>query len=344
MIVIGRNESPADDLIALRMKSFSNTSQLSVDRIGEAARDLLKSGSQGRILAIFSNAIYLNSICGELLWLVTENIPMHRRGIQICGDLPKVPIDSSFSVRGQHLVFGTDIDLDLSHAPIWISPSPNLDKLIPFEELPDRLRTVSCLLDGYPSPSGFGWFLAEITKNTTGNSLPGALHDTGPGLRHLRSAINEIILAWTTNDFPHILRTAEDLIGLGEGLTPSGDDFIGGLLFSSYVLQDIYSQYEGFTLSDVELFLENSRNQTNLISYTMLKDLATGHAFDTLHRFINAILTDQPLESIDNSGLELVGIGHSTGWDLLTGVWTGMLLSIGSRAALSNNVPAFMSS
>ncbi len=326
------------------MKSFLNTPQFSVAWIGEAVRDFLKPGSQGRILATFSDAIYLKSISDELLWLVTENIPMHRRGIQICGDLPNVSTDSSFSVRGRHLVFGNEIDLDLRPAPIWKSPSPNLDELIRFEELPDRLRTVSYLFDDFPSPSGFGWFLAEITKNTMGNPLPGALRDFGPGQRHLRSAINEIILAWITNDFPHILRTAEDLIGLGEGLTPSGDDFIGGLLFSSYVLQDIYSQYEGFTISDVELFLDNSRNQTNLISYSILKDLTAGHAFATLHRFINAILTDQPLESIDNLGLELVGIGHSTGWDLLTGVWTGILFSIGSRAAHSNSVPAIMSS
>jgi len=326
------------------MKSFSNTSELSVCRIGETARDLLKSGSKGRILAVFSNAVYLDSVYDELLWLVTENFPMHRRGIQIPGALPRVPADSTFSVRGQHLILGTDIDLDLSLASIWVSPRPNLDKLLPFEELPDRFRTVSCLFDGYPSPTGFGWILSEITKITIGNSMQAALRDYSPSLKYTWPALNEIFLACIANDFPRILRTAEDLIGLGEGLTPSGDDFIGGLLFSSFTMQEIYSQYQGFTLLDVELFVDNSRNQTNLISYTMLKDLATGHASDTLHHFINAVLTDQPLESIHYLGLEMVRIGHSTGWDLLTGVWTGMLLSICSQAAFSCSVPAFTSS
>ena len=326
------------------MKSYTNTSQLSVYRIGEAARDFLKSGSQGRILAVFSNAVYLDSIYDELLWLVTEKLPMHRRGIQIPGALPRVATDSSFSVRGQHLLLGANIDLDMNPASIWVSPCPNLDKVLPFEELPDRLWAVSNLFDGYPSPKGFGWILSEITKIRLGNPLLAALPNYGPALKHKWTALNEIVLACIANDFPKILRIAEALIGLGEGLTPSGDDFIGGLLFSGLVLREIYPQYQGFTPSDVELFVDNSRGHTNLISYTILKDLAAGHASDTLHRFVNAVLTDQHLESTYYLGLELIRIGHSTGWDMLTGVWTGMLLSICSRAAHSCSVPAFTSS
>ena len=326
------------------MKSSSNTALLSVYCIGEAARDFLKSGSQGRILAVFSNAVYLESIDDELLWLMTEKLPMHRRGIQIPGALPRVATDSSFSVLGQHLLLGTDIDLDMKPASTWVSPSPNLDKVLPFEELPDRLRAVSTLFDGYPSPKGFGCILSEITKIRFDDPLLAPLPDYGPALKYKWSVLNEIIHAYIVNDFPKILRMAEDLIGLGEGLTPSGDDFIGGLLFSGFILREIYPQYLGFTPLDVELFLDNSRGQTNLISYTMLKDLATGNAPDTLHRFVNAVLTDQHPESLDYLGLELVRMGHSTGWDILTGVWMGMFLSICSRAAHSCSVPAFTSS
>jgi hypothetical protein len=266
---------------------------------------------------------------------VPENITMHRRGIQIPSALPKVAANSLFRVRGKHLLLGPEINLDLSPASIWVAPRPKLDKLLPFEDLPDRLWAISCLFDNFPPPSGFGCILSEITKIALCNPLPAALPDKTAVLKYAWPALNEIVQACIANDFPRILRIAEDLVGLGEGLTPSGDDFIGGLLFSSFALQQIYTQHQGFTLSDVELFLDNSRNRTNLISYTMLKDLAAGQASDTLHRFINAILTDNHLESTYYFGLELVRIGHSTGWDMLTGVWTGLLLSLGSRAALS---------
>ena len=325
------------------MKSFSNTTQISVDCTGEAAREILKSGSKGRVRAVFSNAIYLESFDDELMWLVTDNIPMHRRAMQIPGALPRVPADSSFKVEGQHVLLGADIDLDLNPASIWVAPRPNLDKLLPYEYLPERWRIVSCLFDEFPTPTGFGCFLLELTRIAHGCPTPEALPDYGLALTHARPALNEIAQASMVNDFPRILRTGEDLIGLGEGLTPSGDDFMGGILFSSIVLMEIYSQYQGFTSSDVDLFFDNSRDQTNLISIVMLKDLAKGYDCDTLHRFMNAILTDQHLESINRLGLELVQIGHSTGWDLLTGVWTGMLLSISSRAVHSDRVPAFVS-
>jgi AraC-like DNA-binding protein len=323
------------------MISSSNASQVSVHRIGKAARDFLKAGSQGRILAVFSNAVYLNNSYDEISWLVTEKIPMHRRGIQIPGALPRVAVNSSFNVRGEHLLLGTDIDLDMSRATIWESPSPNLDKVLPFEELPGRWRDVSSLFDGYPSPKGFGLLLAEIMKLEPGSLMPAAILDYSPALKSARSALNEMLVASIAMDFPRILRISKDLIGLGEGLTPSGDDFIGGLLFSSFVLQEIYAQYQGFAPSEVELLVDHSRNQTNLISHSILKDLAAGCGFDTLHRFINAVLTDQDLESTYYLGLELIRIGHSTGWDSLTGVWTGMFLSICSRATSSRSMPAF---
>jgi hypothetical protein len=330
------------------MMSSSNTLQRSAHRIGEVARDLLKSGSQGRILATFSKAVYLNSIYGELSWLVTDNLPMHRRGIQIPGALPRVAADSSFSVRGQHLLLEPDIDLDLGPAATWVSPRPNPGTHLPFDDLPERLWAVTCLFDDFPSPTGFGRVLLEIAENTPGNPLPAPSSDSGLALKHARPALNEIVLACIASDFSRILMIAEDLIGLGEGLTPSGDDFIGGLLFSSFTIQELYTQCDtqcqGFALSDVELFIDNSRNRTNLISYTMLKDLAAGHAPDTLHRFINALLTDKHLESTYYYGLELVRIGHSTGWDLLTGVWMGVLLNLGSRATLSSSLYDFTSS
>ena len=293
---------------------------------------------------MFSNAVYLETIYDQVMWLVTENIPMHRRAIQIPGGLPRVLVDSSFSVRERHLLLGYDIDFDLSTASKWVLPRPNLDQILPMERLQDRLRTVSSLFDDFPTPKGFGKFLLEIERIASGNPFPVAFTDYGPALKYAWPMLDEIVRACMVNDCPQILKIAEDLIGLGEGLTPSGDDFIGGLLFANFMLQQIYPQYQGISLSDVELSLDNSKNQTNLISYTILEDLAAGHAAEVLHHFINAVLTNTHLESIYYLGLELVRIGHSTGWDLLSGVWTGMLLSIGSQAALSCSVPAFKSS
>jgi hypothetical protein len=346
---------PADTNITVyyskRMIPSSNTYQLSVQRIGGAARDLLKAGSEGRILAAFSRAVYLDNLNGELSWLVTENLPLHRRGIQIQGTLPRVAAGSAYRVSGQHLLLGTDIDLDLEPASTWVSPRPKPDECLPIEQLPYRLQDASCLFAEFPLPTGFGRFLLEIVEKQPGNLLPKSSYHSELGLNHARPVLNEIALACRSGDFSRTLLLGESLIGLGEGLTPSGDDFMGGLLFSNLILQELYPKARaegpiprpGFSRLEVEQVIKSSRKRTNLISYTILKDLVAGHAPDPLHHFINNLLCDKPLESVYENGFDLVQIGHSTGWDILTGVWLGLLLALGSRSSQSsspNEIPS----
>jgi len=296
--------------------------------MGELALDLLKSGANGRILAVFSKAIYLKTACGELLWLATHNIPMHRRGVQIQGPLPKVEAESAFFVEGRQLLLASHIVLDLGSAFAWEPPMRCTGQLLPFQDLPDRLQGVTRLFDVFPSPTGFGSLIPEIARHTVGNHFPTVSSEYSIVLEHARPALNEILLACIANDFPRILTTAEDLIGLGYGLTPSGDDFVGGLLYTSLKIQSVYTDFQGFSPSNVKLLLDFSRNHTNLISYVLLQDHAFGHASDTLHRFANAIIKDQYFERARDLGLELTQSGHSTGWDILAGVWMALFLAV----------------
>jgi hypothetical protein len=321
---------------AAQMKSSANISGFSVYRMGELAEDSLKPGSHGEVLAATTNALYLRSSAGELLWLVGDSVPMHRRAVQIRGSLPEVTRGSAFSVRGQSLVFDLELELDMSPASIWLSPRPRRNACLPFERLPDRLRATSRVFAGYPPAVGFGPFLLELTNSGGGNPSSADSPASDSILDHARPVLNEVFRAVRDDDSGRILRVTEELIGLGKGLTPSGDDFAGGLLFSSSVLSECFAQYQAFVRLDVAGFLDRSRKRTNFISHVILKDLALGHAFDTLQRFMMEILTDQPLEKVRTLGLEVVRTGHSTGWDLMTGLWMGLLLGSLSRGASSS--------
>jgi hypothetical protein len=78
--------------------------------------------------------------------------------------------------------------------------------------------------------------------------------------------------------------------------------------------------------SKLVVFLEKSKSRTNNISYTLFKDLANGHASETHNKFIHKLFIGQDLETMNLLGSELIQIGHSTGWDILAGILTGMLL------------------
>jgi hypothetical protein len=139
-------------------------------------------------------------------------------------------------------------------------------------------------------------------------------------------SIRGIARACRGRDFPDLLGHAEALIGLGEGLTPSGDDFVGGLLFGLITMQTVHAPFRDFSLSRVHRFLERAQERTNLISRTFLRDHAAGHGSEVLHRLAGGLIAGQSGKTVGQLGLELVEIGHTTGWDLLTGLWTALLL------------------
>jgi hypothetical protein len=115
---------------------------------------------------------------------------------------------------------------------------------------------------------------------------------------------------------------ADRLIGLGEGLTPSGDDFLGGMFFAFHQLQAAYPES---AIADFRLHPESYRTRTHQISYTLLNDLAHGYAVAPLHHLVNGLLMGEPFETIYLYVTQLTSIGHSTGWDLLTGLLVGLL-------------------
>jgi hypothetical protein len=115
---------------------------------------------------------------------------------------------------------------------------------------------------------------------------------------------------------------ADKFIGLGAGLTPSGDDFLGGMFFAIHQLRAAYPDND---FVDYAIPLEPYRSRTHVISYTLLDDLANGYAVAPLHQFINGLLSGDSFENIDPFVLQLTSMGHSTGWDLLTGLLVGLL-------------------
>jgi len=83
--------------------------------------------------------------------------------------------------------------------------------------------------------------------------------------------------------------------------------------------------YPDLLLTNFALDMESFHSRTNLISFTLLNDLANGHAIAPLHHIINSIINRKDPDLNDPSVSHLTQVGHSTGWDLLTGLLVGLL-------------------
>ncbi len=56
---------------------------LNAAHIGQVARRLLQADAQGTVLALVSNAVYLETVSAELLWLSEAGVPCHLRNVEV---------------------------------------------------------------------------------------------------------------------------------------------------------------------------------------------------------------------------------------------------------------------
>jgi len=292
-------------------------------QLGTAARSCILQGGHGNVLAVVSQAIYLLTESGELFWITTEGAPMHRRCVQIFVPLPGLSAGSQFRMRDQQLEFDTSVVLDLENAETWSAPPMDPKHVIDLSGLYSRAQFLFSHLD-HSQARGFGVFIPQILSLSHGDTADSLPEFTDPIRHFAQPFILNLARGCLQGRSVLIVQSAGSLIGLGSGLTPSGDDFLGGLSFTLAILQ---AAYPDLFQTGAILPIETYRSQTNLISFTLLKDLAGGHAIAPLHSLVHGILTGEPLNNITPFVNQLTCIGHSTGWDLLTGMLTGFLIS-----------------
>ena len=115
------------------------------------------------------------------------------------------------------------------------------------------------------------------------------------------------------------------LVGLGPGLTPSGDDFLGGMTIA-LAMSD-----EAEAAAALAAPVLAAAGATNRISAAHLRAAARGLGADALHRAIDALgrgdggSLARALDGLD-------AIGHSSGWDALAGA-VAALAGLERRAA-----------
>jgi hypothetical protein len=159
---------------------------------------------------------------------------------------------------------------------------------------------------------GFAPLVASLASRRRGNSgLPAApsplLQLAWPGI----AALADWIVSGGSDAPP---ASAGILIGLGPGLTPSGDDLIGGAMIALRALGrvEMASRLAAWALPLV-------RERTGAISAAHLACAAAGEGSFALHDLIAALLTPGAPGLVE-AVATLAAIGHSSGWDMLAGV------------------------
>jgi hypothetical protein len=261
---------------------------LPVATIGWRAEAAL--GGPGAIRPFGAPSAYF-AVGGELIWLGRVGASLHARAVLV----PRVPEQLHALV------------LDRTRALVW-RPS-QLASGIERSVLHAACRRLGEELSGGGEAMGFGALLV-------GQSLDTSLE------RAVRPA-RALARACGADDPAAAVAAAEELIGLGPGLTPAGDDFVGGAFFARAILAPAATAVTGWTQASARLRAV-AATRTHPVSAVLLSDLLAGEGHEPLHDLAKA-LADGALPMALAAARRLVSIGHSSGWDLLTGFLAGVL-------------------
>jgi hypothetical protein len=158
-----------------------------------------------------------------------------------------------------------------------------------------HLDALRASLDGHVPQEGLGCTILGVHNALSAHALPAL----------------EAIERWLSG---HALANeAAQLVGLGPGLTPSGDDYLGGVLIGLRWLG------RGAQADSLWRWLEpRLADRTSAISAAHLAAAAAGEAHEALHEVLGELSAWQAADLLPSLA-RLDAVGHTSGWDALAG-------------------------
>ena len=179
---------------------------------------------------------------------------------------------------------------------------------------PLRLRRGAAGLQRDLIEGGNGLELRGLLLWLCGRPLPFPLNMAQARFDAVRSALN-------AQNLPAFEAAALRVLGLGHGLTPSGDDFIGALFFTlrHVPVAAWRGQMPAVRARLLAAATAAIHPATNPISAALLHDLMAGRSYRALHDLLAALHQGHP-DTLQAATQALLAVGASSGADMLAGV------------------------
>jgi hypothetical protein len=279
--------------------------------LGGAARVALRARRHGGVLAVFRRSFYVrfgtDLVCVGPLALGRGPLNVLHAGVDSVSWLDRgLAPNAEVRCDGCTLEVDARFTFDFAGADVWRAPAAPRAAIASLGAGIQRLAVAT----RQRSPGGLAallWLPANPPTENAPEADDPLLRAAMPPVAALRDWLAAML------DGVHApLPTLGALIGLGPGLTPSGDDYLCGAMAALHYLgrADIASRLAANVLPRL--------SQTNLISAAYLRCAAAGDASSVLFDVLDCLpaaddaLMAQRLDAVDR-------IGHTSGWDCLAG-------------------------
>ena len=269
-------------------------------------RDWLANSQHPRILHIFDQVCNLINERGEVLSIVSPQIGNGPFNLVIEDDVffsRHLSLESPISISQNQLTLA-DLTINTADAKLW-NPRPDWEKLYARkDEMFNRLTTTP-MPDHQPS-------------------IPNSL-----ALRIGSEQASDLSSALTKADISTAKTVASQLAGLGQGLTPAGDDFIMGALYAAWIIHPLE-----VAKPLVEEVANTAAPLTTSLSAAWLRSAGKGQAGVLWHDFFDVVIAGNSAQ-IPLQITKLLSVGETSGADALSG-FLGTFMCWGERSCLSS--------
>lgn len=280
-------------------KSISLQAQL----IAEPAVGWLASRPKATILNVFDHSCNLIAQNGELLSLITPQVDPGPFSIVV--DMPDGGNESFVELcTGERIgsgVITNAIGLEIGPLTVNVQTArcwdPRISPALLLQPPVDGIRLLSRLLIDYAPASS----LASQVNGDIGKSFQ----------NRIQAAWLKIERGISERSADHCAQGARLAAGVGVGLTPAGDDFLLGVIVA---LWSGLREPKGL----VDSIVAEAAPRTSRLSAAWLRAAGRLEVGQAWHGLIGALHKNDK-RSIVATGRRLLGIGHSSGRDGLTG-------------------------
>lgn len=270
--------------------------------------------------SVFRSAINLRLNNGDnLLTLVTSNEADLPQGIRV-----DTPEDFSFEIfragepvtcRDDTLRFASSaLTIDLRGAESFICDLPSLQADMTNPAVATAWQCVWQALNQLQIQSN-AEIIAQNLFRSDETSRPVVSRKAGEAMRGLFAATRQFDLTTASS--------LNALIGLGSGLTPSGDDLLVGYLAGLWCSVLDKSERVQF-VSDLGKVVVHLSQQTNDISRTYLYHATRGQVSSRLADLAEAICRGENSDRLLTTVESAMQVGHTSGMDAVTGLLIGL--------------------
>jgi hypothetical protein len=283
--------------------------------IGSMAFEGLKAKTAGKVLGVTSRGVFL--ISGDSVMFLTNSQFKSPFNLQVNGFeriFKTLQVGDTFKVNPSGIQFtSNNVLILIDPGSIWTPTPPELGII----SLTTQRERISQLLDQMRQiQHDKGWLF--LKSEVIGRSI-----EPTPLQAKIGILTQSFITAFDKMDSDAVKEAGRSLLGLGSGLTPSGDDWLAGFILTRTRLGQAAGETNAFLEYCGEMIQKMAFEKTTSISANRLAAARRGWSEELFLEVLD-YLTCEDAQLRKGLVEQLVEFGHSSGIDTCMGILSAL--------------------